>query len=238
MQHTFSVCSNRSSDVPESRPFAVLPKGLRENIVKELDRRLDLDFDELLTSPKLEWKLSPAELDKQLLELFESISKGPSGDLLRIIGGGNDVALQHSYMKRQARKQLSAANALNFTAPFFVDNSFENTDENSRTTTQWVRWAMSRNLPTKGTTPLYFRPSRKSAEELGSVQTTPNQKEEKDNNLRMSLRQPGTSMSMHDYSSLRSSSWSGMAVPPSSRLIANARRLSAQRCGRGLSLLI
>jgi hypothetical protein len=215
----------------------VLPKGLRDVIVKELDRRLDLDIDELLTSPKLEFKLSPAELDKQLLELFESISKGPSGDLLRIIGGGADVALQHNYMKRQARKQLSAANAMNFTAPFFVDNSFENTDENSRTASQWVRWAMSRNLPTNGTTPVYFRP-QKSSGEPSKVRATPSQKEEKDNNMRMSLRQPGTSMSMHDYSSFRGSSWTGMAVPPSSRLISNARKLSAQRCGKGLSLLI
>jgi hypothetical protein len=238
MRHTRSECSHRSSHL-ESRHIPVLPKGLRDVFIKELDRRLDLDFDELLTSPKLEVKLSPAELDKQLLDLFESMSKGQSGDLLRVIaGGGNDVALQHRYMKRQARKQLSAANALNFTAPFFADSSFENTDENSRTASQWVRWAMRRNLPTNGTTPLYLRPTQKSAEEPRRVQATPDQKEEKDNNLRMSLLRPGSSLSMYDYSSLRSSSWCGMAVSPSSRLITNAGRLSAQRCGKGLSLLI
>ena len=205
--------------------------------MKELDRRLDLDFDELLTSPKLELKLCPAELDKQLLELYESVSKGPSGDLLRIIGGGSDVALQHIYMKRQARKQLSTANALNFAAPFFVDNSFDSTDENSRTASQWIQWAMTRNLPSNGTAPFYFRSPQKSTEEPNGVQATRNENA-KDNNLRMSFLLPVSSSSFYDSLSSRSTSWNGMAVRTQSRLIANARRSSSQRCGKGLSLLI
>ncbi|CAB9521529.1 Digalactosyldiacylglycerol synthase 1, chloroplastic [Seminavis robusta] len=215
----------------------VLPKAVRESVVKELNRRLDLNIDELLNSPKLELKLSPAELDQQCLELFESVSKGPSGDVLRIIGGGNDVALQHRYMKRQAIKQLKAANAMNSTVPFFVGGSVESTDENSRTASQWVRWAMRRNLPTNGT--MSVLPSQPQKPSGSSTAAKAPAQKETENNLQMSILQPSPSTCGYgSLSSSRGSSWTGMAVPPPSRLLSNARKLSANRGRKGLSLLI
>ena len=217
----------------------MLPKGVRDVVVKELNRRLDLDIDELLNSPKLELKLSPAELDKQCLELFESVSSGPGGDILRIIGGGNDVALQYRYMKRQARKQLKAANALNFTLPFFVGGSVDNTDENSRSASQWVRWTMRRNLPTNGTMPIYPPTLQGAVEDNASKKTAASSQKETENNLRMSLLRPSALTSgLDSWSSRRGSSWTGMGVPHPSRLITNARMLSSRRSGKGLSLLI
>jgi hypothetical protein len=83
----------------------VLPSGVKQRLMNDLDKRLDLDFDQLLETPKLRLQLSPAELDKRLLELYKNIAEGPSGDVLRIIGGGNEVALQDLYLKKQASKK-------------------------------------------------------------------------------------------------------------------------------------
>ncbi len=85
--------------------FSVLPKELQKRMTTELDKRLDLDLDEVLESPKLKLQLSPAELDKQLLDLYTKISEGPSGDVFRVIGGGANVGRQNLYMKQQARNQ-------------------------------------------------------------------------------------------------------------------------------------
>ncbi len=71
-------------------------------MVKELEKRLDLDVDELLYSPKLKLTLSPGELDKLLLEFYNNVSEGPGGDVLRMIGGGANVGRQKYYMKQQA----------------------------------------------------------------------------------------------------------------------------------------
>ena len=70
-----------------------------------MDKRLDLDLDEMLNSQTLEIKLSPAELDKQLLELYNSVVQGPRGDVFRVIGGGTDVGKQFLYLQQQAIKR-------------------------------------------------------------------------------------------------------------------------------------
>ena len=203
---------------------------MRESLIKELDKRLDLDIDKLLTSPTLEVKLSPAALDKQCIELYEYIAAGPSGDVLRIIGGGQEVAMQHRYMKRQALKQLQADRARNVTTPFFF-NIMNNTAEKEGSASQQVRWTMRRNLPrnSTGTLPTHFSLPQNS----DSKQKTATQKEE--NNMRMSIIQPSQKSS--NLQSL-SSSWGGVAVPAPSRLMTNARILSSCRSRKGLSILI
>lgn len=82
----------------------VLPRELQQRLITELDKRLDVDLDELLSSPKLRVKLSPAKLDKLLLELYDSVTEGPSGDVFRVIGGGANVGMQNLYLKQQQSK--------------------------------------------------------------------------------------------------------------------------------------
>jgi len=201
---------------------------MRESLVKELDKRLDLDIDKFLTSPKLEVKLSPAELDKRCIELYESFAKGPSGDLLRAIGGGNEVAMQHRYMKRQALKQLQASRGTNATIPFFFN--YNESVEEGTTASQLVRWTMRRNARNMTNTPAHYRlPSQVKAANEATAQ-----KEE--DTMRMSISQP-KKQGTHLHSS--SSSWSaGVAVPPPSRLITNAKVISARQSAKGMSLLI
>jgi hypothetical protein len=93
--------SRLSQEIQDSN---VLPKDLQHRVVNELDKKLDLDLDTVLASPKLRLKLSAAELDKQLLELYNKVSQSPSGDVLRVVGGGTDVGKQNLYLKQQARK--------------------------------------------------------------------------------------------------------------------------------------
>ena len=94
--------SRLSQEIQDSN---VLPKDLQHRVVNELDKKLDLDLDTVLASPKLRLKLSAAELDKQLLELYNKVSQSPSGDVLRVVGGGSDVGKQNLYVKQQARKR-------------------------------------------------------------------------------------------------------------------------------------
>jgi hypothetical protein len=136
---------------PKRRPVidsivsrAVLPKSLRDRLVSELDKRLDLDLDEVLRSPKLRLKLAPAELDKSLLELYDMLSESPSGDVLRLIGGGGPVGLQNLYMKQQSQKKKRRQH---FKPDIFASFADIETKESDRTASQWVRWALTRNLP-------------------------------------------------------------------------------------------
>ena len=126
----------------------VLPNRVKESFVNELDRRLDLDFDNMLQSPKLRLQLSPAELDKQLLEFYKSVVDGPSGDILRQIGGGSDVALQDLYIKKNSLRGRSK-NPQSFgnvsIGPF--DALGEDSDKEERTASQWVNSVLRRNLP-------------------------------------------------------------------------------------------
>ena len=120
----------------------VLPNRVKQSLVNELDKRLDLDIDFILQSPKLRLQLSPAELDKKLLELYKNVADGPRGDVLRIIGGGNDVALQDLYVKRKSRQsRLGPATG-------------RGTEEKERTTSQWVNSVLKRNLPKTEVGPL------------------------------------------------------------------------------------
>ena len=117
----------------------------------ELDKRLDLDIDTVLESPKLRIQLSPAELDKRLLKFYTDVTKSPSGDALRVIGGGTNVGMQNLYMKKQAQKQRRRerhGRGYNpaFNLPAFMDDADE-IDEEARTPTQWVTLALRRNLP-------------------------------------------------------------------------------------------
>jgi len=128
--------SRLSQEVSQSN---VLPNRVKQSLVNELDKRLDLDLDIMLESPKLRLQLSPAELDKKLLELYINVSDGPSGDVLRVIGGGNDVALQDLYVKK---KRSSSKNSPLFLGPDTGENPKE-----GRTTSQWVNSVLKRNLP-------------------------------------------------------------------------------------------
>jgi len=116
----------------------VLPNRVKQSLVNELDKRLDLDIDFILQSPKLSLKLSPAELDKQLLDLYKNVADGPRGDVLRVIGGGNDVALQDRYVKRKKRRLKNRQSLL---------GPVTSAEEKERTTSQWVNSVLKRNLP-------------------------------------------------------------------------------------------
>ena len=197
--------------------------------MKELDKRLDLDIDKLLSSPTLEVKLSPAALDKQCIELYENVAKGPSGDVLRVIGGGQEVAMQHRYMKRQALKKLQADRARNITTPFFFDTNSK--AEKGGSASQQVRWTMRRNLPRNGNDVLpthYSLPKR--------PEDNNNLKQKEENNMQMNIKQPGRSNSLLHSSS---SSWGGVPLPAPSRVINTSARIgSSSRCRKGMTLLI
>ena len=125
----------------------VLPARVKQRLTSELGKRLDLDIDKILESPKLEVQLSPAELDRRLLELYESVAGSPGGDLLRVISGGSAVAFQQMYIKRnEARKRRK-----NRIGRSVVFGPFDGDDreENVRTTSQWIQRALRRNLPQK-----------------------------------------------------------------------------------------
>lgn len=122
----------------------VLPKELQHRLIAELDKRLDIDLDELLDSPKLRVKLSPAKLDKLLLELYNSVTEGPRGDVFRVIGGGANVGRQHLYLKQQEAK--SDTHQKPKTPPYFLDA----TVLNKSSPTSLVKKALNRNLPYQG----------------------------------------------------------------------------------------
>lgn len=121
-------------------------------MLNELDRRLDLDIDEILESPKLRLKLSPAELDRKLLDFYNRVSESPGGDVIRVIGGGQNVGMQNLYMKQQAQKQLrqNAAKIADLDLAFLP--AFSDVDDDEvRTATQWVRRALRQHLPSPRT---------------------------------------------------------------------------------------
>jgi hypothetical protein len=133
--------------------MSVLPKSIRDRLVAELDKRLDLDLDSLLESPKLRLKLSPAELDKSLLELYDTMSESPGGDILRLIGGGGMIAMQNLYIRRRAErerwrkmKEGSTLSALDI-FPSYVDDVDVDDARYDGTPTQLIRQSLRRNLP-------------------------------------------------------------------------------------------
>jgi hypothetical protein len=127
----------------------VLPTQLRDRLVADLDKRLDLDIDELFDSPKLRLQLSPAELDKSLLELYDTVSKSPGGDLLRLICGGGPIGLQNLYIRRQTQKNLYQQGVFAEFFPSPLDDESERDDPAKRTPAQRIRWALRKNAPHK-----------------------------------------------------------------------------------------
>lgn len=172
---------------------AALPKPLRDRVANELNKRLDLDINELLGSPKLRLKLSPAELDQSLLELYETLSESPGGDLLRLIGGGGAIGLQNFYMRRQAQKKLLRQGR----PPEFFPSLFDDaeSEEKSTTPSQRIRWALRQNVPTRN--PQDSTPANKEQSAIGS-------------NLKMSILQTPKTFS-------RPIQWPGLKVGASAK---------------------
>jgi hypothetical protein len=125
----------------------VLPSGLKQRLVGDLDKRLDLDIDQMLETPKLRLQLSPAELDKRLLELYKNVAEGPSGDVLRNFVGGNEVALQDLYLKKQAAKERARNPGSRGKLSFGPVHAVGEDSDEKRTASQWVNLALRRNLP-------------------------------------------------------------------------------------------
>ena len=126
----------------------------------ELDKRLDIDLDALFESPTLRVKLSPAELDKSLLELYDAISESPGGDILRVIGGGGQIAFQNLYMRRHAEREwwrrVKTGAALDI-FPKYVDDDEDDDDDddddvdnNGGSASQRIRSSLRRNVPKLG----------------------------------------------------------------------------------------
>ena len=152
-----------------------MPGPLKERLLSELDKRLDLDIENVLETPKLRLKLSPAELDKQLLELYIRVTDGPGGDILRMFGGSQEIAQQNLYLKNHAKRER-ARNKVNQTSLAFgqSDALDEDTDAEKRTASQWVKWSLRRNFPLPQSTP------RK-------LQNPPSEKNDDNSNMKMSL---------------------------------------------------
>jgi len=131
--------SRLSQEVQESK---VLPKDLQHRVVSELDKKLDIDLDTVLASPKLRLKLSAAELDKQLLELYNKVSQSPSGDVLRVVGGGTDVGKQNLYLRRQAMRGRKLTQSRTF-----VDGGEVYEEDGAA---GLVRLSLKRNFPQRG----------------------------------------------------------------------------------------
>lgn len=177
--------SKLAQEIAQSR---VLPLELQEKMLGELDKRLDLDVDELLGSPKLKIQLSPAELDRQLLELYNTISENPGADIFRTVMGGANVGRQNMYIREQMRKE-SKARALKerrsggAMIPQFLDDVGGG---DTRSATKWVKKALRRNMQSSGSPSLIpenkLSSSKKSVspyfadENKTSMQLTRNQK--------------------------------------------------------------
>lgn len=97
-----------------------------------------MDLDELMSSPKLRVKLSPAKLDKLLLELYDSVADGPSGDVFRVIGGGVNVGKQDLYLKQQQSKMAKMSDHEDFLE-----------DADDTTPVSLVKRALKRNFKTR-----------------------------------------------------------------------------------------
>jgi hypothetical protein len=128
-------------------------------------------LDELLSSPKLRLRLSPAELDKTLLELYDTISESPGGDILRVIGGAGSIGLQNFYMRRHAERkrwqEIREGIAPELFPSFTIDE--EKNEDATRSATDLVRRVLERHLPTPGTTSAL----RQGSEPLDQRRSTP-----------------------------------------------------------------
>jgi hypothetical protein len=189
-------------------PDTVLPKPVRDRLVAELGKRLDVDIEEALTSPKLKLQLSPAELDSSLLELYEVMIESPGGDLLKLIGGGGAIALQNLYLRRQAEKERMRNGWLPDVFPSLVD---EREDDGEASPLQRIRWAMRKNIPSTKNYLGSFTASQKSNKLSAS-------KVDKGGPLKMTLSRP---------SSVSAVTYSTVGMRPHSFSRAPARRGSS-----------
>lgn len=130
----------------EIRQSNVLPADLQNRMLTELDKRLDLDLDELLSSPKLRLQLSPAELDKRLLDLYKAVSENPGADLLRTVMGGANVGRQSLYLKQQAQKAKARARLENGEKTVFPQFLEDVGLSGDGTATKWIKRTLRRNL--------------------------------------------------------------------------------------------
>lgn len=121
---------------------------MQQRLITELDKRLDVNLDELLSSPKLRVKLSPAKLDKLLLELYRSVGQGSSGDVFRVIGGGAQVGRQNLYIKQQQSK-LAKSQYQEGKPPLIDSAELSEGATDVSTPTSLVKRALKRNLPQK-----------------------------------------------------------------------------------------
>lgn len=164
----------------------------------ELDRRLDLDFDKLLESPKLRLKLSPAELDNSLLELYDRASESPGGDLLRLIGGGGQVGLQNLYIRRQVERERWEKMKQGLAPeifPTFPD--IDGPDDKEGTASQLVRRSLRRNLSKIG--------NRNTLRLQAKTDASSNNSNENKNTPRMSCScRTTTSSGLNTWTGLRS----------------------------------
>ncbi|CAJ1917128.1 unnamed protein product [Cylindrotheca closterium] len=137
--------SRLSQEIQQSN---VLPEKVKERLISDLENRLDLDIDEILESPKLRLQLSPAELDNKLLDLYKNILNGPRGDVLRVLGGGQEVAFQDLYIKRSTSKLRKNQDVDQSSLSFgpFSDSIIEARDAKPNTASQWVQQALAKNL--------------------------------------------------------------------------------------------
>lgn len=139
--------SNLSNEILRSK---VLPEDLQKRMLSELDKRLEVDVDSLLASPKLKLQLSPAELDKQLLDLYNAVAENPSADILRTVLGGAQVGRQGLYLKQQARKQKTLErleNGEKNALPQFLDDVGVGEYGSA---TSWIKKTLRRNLQQSG----------------------------------------------------------------------------------------
>jgi hypothetical protein len=142
----------------------VLPASIKERLREDLEKRLDFDIDEILESPKLRLKISPAELDKQLLELYDQLTRGPGGDVLRLIGGGGQVGMQNLYMRRLAQKRRKRTGKIPDPVPFYLAES-ESADS-PRTLVGGIRRVLRRNLPPSSLS-VTSRPNMRASQHIG-----------------------------------------------------------------------
>jgi hypothetical protein len=144
-------------------------------MLTELDKRLGLDVDELLASPKLKLQLSPAELDRQLLDLYKTVTDNPSSDFLRTALGGSQVGRQAKYLKQQALKEKARARMENGQTkpafPQFLD------DAGDGDATKWIKQTLRRNLqPTQNHST--FQPQKKDgSKKTGETKRSSNKKD-------------------------------------------------------------
>lgn len=135
----------------------VLPPDLQNKVLADLDKRLDIDIDSILESPTLRLQLSPAELDKRLLNFYTKVTDGAGGDVIRMAGGGSVVGRQTLYMKQQAQKHRRQE-AQPLDPPAWAQMDKPEADDTR--VTQLVKRALRQNLPSRSGN---FVPGAKSA---------------------------------------------------------------------------